>query len=277
MKKNLNHYITLAFIGLITVFIASCGNRKHENTNIKIKKKSDKELRLALEKQTDVSFDFMSVRIGVDFKNKSQDVSFSCYLNMRIDSAFSGSIKKASFVIGTYKVTQDSVFFADKTNKCYTIENFNYISSLFGTSIEYDFFQDLLLGLPVGFDEKTKYQQIQSKNHYILASHKEKDFKRLENDRLNIKDDMMLIQYHLNHEDLALDSITVDVPADTAKIKIKYLERKEESGFWVPEETIIEINHPSDNMFLRFNYGTVKINEPRKIKIKIPDSYIECK
>lgn len=278
MKKKKNHYIAYLVLCLtFSALILSCGNRRHEQNNTdKLKKKNDKELIQALFSQDEVSYNFFTVRIGVDLESKTQNTSFSCYVKMRVDSAFSGTIKSFQVVAFTYKIDQDSIIFTNKLDKCYFAENLTYVSSLFGTNVEYDFFQDLILGLPIGLDEEVKYQQINSKDSYILSSHKKRDFRRLENDRLNTDDDVMLIQYHLAPESLEVSEINVQIPSDTAEIKVKYLERKEVDDNRVPEETTIEITHPRDTIFVKLNYGTVKLNEPKKIGIRIPDSYVPC-
>lgn len=278
MNKYFKKYFNTCVIAVLaSAFTVACGNNRHVEETEKVKRKNAKELKKALERQAEIPFDFFSCRIGVDLKNKDQDNSFSTYIKLNVDSAFGGTIKKAAYVAATYMATTDSIWYTNKAAKCYFAENLNYVSSLFGTTIEFDFFQDLILGLPIGYEEDAKYQQIPATDHYILSSHKERDYKRLENERLNIEDDLMLIQYHLYGEDeLELKRIEVQIPADSTTITVNYLERKDVDGHLLPEETTVEITHPNDVISIRLNYGTIKLNEPKTIKIKIPDSYVEC-
>ena len=278
MEKNCNRHIINSIFALFLIMLAvSCANRRNGGSDQKLRKKSDKELIAALAYQDSIPFDFFTVRIGVDFNSKSQNVSFSCYVKLNVDTAFGGSIKAGPVVIATYKITTDSVTVVNKQpNKCYFEKDLAYLSVLFGTAVEFDFFQELILGLPIGFDPENKYQQIPNDNHYILSSHKKRDYRRLENDRLGIDDDLVLIQYHMDPNTLETYKIDMDIPSDTTNITINYTERKIEDGFNVPEETTIQILNPSDSIFVKLNYGSVKLNEPKKIKIKIPDSYVEC-
>jgi len=277
MNKYSKKNILIGFFTLfLVVFIVSCGNRKHEDKDEKLPNKSTKELERALLAQDTIPYDFLAVRIGVDLKRTKQNASFSCYVKLNIDTAFGGSIKVGPAVFATYMVTTDSMFFANKMEKCYFKESLAYISTLFGTEIEFDFFQDLILGLPIGLDENTKYQEIKDPDHYILSSHKERLYKRLENDRLNLEDNVMLIQYHMDAKTLAVFQTNIEVPSDTTSIQIAYLETKIEESFKVPESTIINITNPKDTLEIELNYASVKINKPSEIKIKIPDSYVEC-
>jgi hypothetical protein len=268
------HILKLVAGILIISVIVSCANRQHESRNMK--RKNEKELVEALFEQAKIPFDFFSVRIGVDFSSVNQKASFSLYTRLNVDTAFGGTIKVANFVGATYLVSTDSIVFVNKREDCYFNEKLTYLSSLFGTDVEFGFFQDLLLGLPIGLDESIKYQQIPSKDDYILSSHKKKTFRKLENDRLDIEEDVMLIQYHMSNESLNVKRVNIQVPSDSVDIEINYLETKIEEGFQVPESTTIQIVHPKDSIFISLNYAPVKINDRKPIEINIPDSYNAC-
>ncbi|MFT5823948.1 MAG: hypothetical protein ACI8ZM_005214 [Crocinitomix sp.] len=277
MNKYSKHIIIPLFTLFMVVFLASCGNRQHTDKREKLPNKSTKELEKALFTQDSIPFHFFAVRIGVALKSTQRNASFSCYVKLNVDTAFGGSIKLGPIVGAAYMITTDSIFFVNKTEKCYFAESLDYVSTLFGTAIEFDFFQDLILGLPVGLEEGTNYQQIKADDHYILSSHKERLYKRLENDRLNLEDDIMLIQYHMDSASLNVFQTNIEVPSDTTSIQIDYLETKMEEGFRVPEATNIYITNAKDTLEIQLNYASVKINNPSKIKIKIPSSYVECK
>lgn len=276
MKNNKSIKSTFLILGFCLGFLYSCGAGKNAQTAFKLQKRNDKELMESLAKQDQVKYDFLSVRIGVDVESEAQNASFSCYVKMRVDSAFSGSIKKANFVIGSYLITQDSLYFVDKLKDCYIAQPLLYFSTMLGTDVEYEFFQDLILGKAIGFDPDVKYKQIDGEDHYILSTHKERAYKKLENDRLDIKEDLVLIQYHMNGESMNLERIEMEVPADTTSISIHYIEQKEVDRFTLPEQTEITINHPRDIVKLKLNYATVKLNDPRRIQIKIPEDYNAC-
>lgn len=275
--KTLLFLFTATLVTLLIGF--SCGNRRNEikEKPEKLKKKNEKELKSLLTKQAAIPYEFMSTRISVDLKSTAQNASFSCYVKLDIDDTFGGSIKLGPIVFATYMVTTDSVTFVNKREDCYFNESIAYISTLFGTEIQFDFFQSLLLGKPIGYHEEVKYNQIPADDHYILSTHKERVYKKLENDRFDLKEDVMLIQYHISPASLAVNQINVQVPTDTTEIEIRYLESKTVQEQTLPEETTILITNPKDTLFLRLNYGSIKLNEPKKISINIPDSYRECR
>jgi len=266
----------IVFIVCLAVFVASCGNSK-KGTSVDCSKKSTEELTTSLFGQATAQYDFYYSKVGVNIKNSSQDNSFKATVKMRIDSAFSGTIKVAGFVGATYLVDQDTVAFTNKLKKCFTQESFSYLSSVFGTDLGYDFMQKLILGQPVGLNDSIQYEQLKDKENYILSSHSKKTFKKLDTDKLGEDEfDDIFIKYYMDCESLTLNKIQINVPKDTVAIDIDLNEKQFVGQIGVPKETAIKIVTPKDSIFISLSYGTTKLNEPRKIRINIPEGYSEC-
>jgi len=155
----------------------------------------------------------------------------------------------------------------------YFKENFNYLTAIFGTEIEYEFFQSLVLGLPIGLDSEIKYNYKHTRDFYILSSYKKKDLRKIESE----EEDAIFVQYYLNTTTLQLDRISIQVPSDTVAIDIDYTNRVDYEGFMLPEQTLIKIVQPKDSIFINLDFGSVKLNDCREIDINIPESYVKCK
>ncbi|MCG8574672.1 MAG: DUF4292 domain-containing protein [Flavobacteriales bacterium] len=278
MKSRKTAIYTFFLVLLSSCYLVSCGNGKDaaKDKTEKCKKINDKDLGTHLFAKDTIKPDHFYTKIGVDFKTSKEDRSFTSSVKLRTDSAFSGTIKQLGVIGATYLITVDSMIFVNKLEKCYFKEHLDYVSSLFGTEVEFDFFQDLILGLPLGLDPDVQYKQINSKENYILSSHKKGKFKKLEKDKIKAKDEGIFIQYHMDCQTLDLEKIRIQVPTDTTEIIINYKEKKEVDGFIVPELTTISIIHPRDSIQIELNYGTVKINQRKRVMINIPDSYNEC-
>lgn len=130
--------------------------------------------------------------------------------------------------------------------------------------------------MPIGLDPDEKYNEIKSNIDYIIASSKRRDVKRLENDRSERIQENMIIQYHLSSDSLDLTKIDIQVPSDSTSIRIDFLERAITDGINFPSLTKIEIITPKDTVTIQLSYGTIKLNEPGEIVIKIPENSVEC-
>ena len=103
-----------------------------------------------------------------------------------------------------------------------------------------------------------------------------RDVKRLENDRTERIQENMIIQYHLSSDSLDLTKIDIQVPSDSTSIRIDFLERAITDGINFPSLTKIEIITLKDTVTIQLSYGTIKLNEPGEILIKIPENSVEC-
>lgn len=269
MKIRKYHYIlilpTLAFCLML-----SCRTAKDVTDNNN--RLNDKEAQEILFSKDSLNFWFFYSKIGIDFKDGTRSNSFSATVKMRTDSAFCGTLSYGPVIGGTYLVNKDSIYFTNKRDKCYINENFSTLSAIFGTDIEYSFFQSLILGLPLGIDKTIKYNHKNTKEYSILSSYKKKDLRKID----DLEEDNIFVQYYINSSTLHLDRISIQVPSDTVEIEIEYLNRQATNEFYFPELTKLKIVHPRDSIFINFEYGSIKLNERKDIDINIPENYVKC-
>ena len=274
MKIKLHQHILVITL-VITASIVSCRTAKEVTENPK--RLNEKEAEELLFSKETVPFWFFYSKIGIDFKDANGSKGFNATVKMRLDSAFSGTLSVGPIIGGTYLVNRDSVYFTNKQEKCFVIENYKTLSDIFGTEIEFDFFQSLVLGLPLGLDPSIKYKYKSTRDYYILSSFKKKDLRKIENDKdAVVEDDHIFVQYYLNTTTHHLDRISIQVPSDTVAIDINYNNRQPYENFYLPEQTQIKIVHPRDSIFIGLDYGNVKLNERKEIDINIPESYVKC-
>ncbi|HIP35852.1 MAG TPA: DUF4292 domain-containing protein [Crocinitomix sp.] len=258
----------------------ACSNNKNLPKQI-TKRISDKELREALFKAKNITYKDFYSKIAISFKNTKKEQSFSSTVKMKVDSAFSGTFKKGPVILGTYLIDKDSVKSTNKLEKCYFTEPLSYISSLIGVELEYDFFQSVIIGKPIGLNINKKYKQIKDKKkqYYILSSHNKRKFHKIEKEKLkteNERNDNIYMQYFFTPDSLNLAKIHIEIPADTVSIYVNYLEQKTINSVIVPELTTIAINSPKDSIILQLDYSKTKVNVPKNIQFSVPSNYENC-
>lgn len=264
--------ILLVCISVIPVVLLSCRTGQEAN-NTNTKRLNDKEAQEQLFAKDTVPFYCFYSKIGIDYLDKNRGNSFNATTKMRVDSAFSGTMSVGPIIGATYMVTTDSLFFTDKMNDCYFRESIAYLTQIFGTEIQYDFFQALVLGLPIGLDPDIKYNIKHTRDYYILSSFKKKDLRKIDEDEAGD----IFVQYYLNTESLHLDKVAIQVPSDFVTIDIDYMNRINHENFYLPEKTKIKIVQPTDSIFIDLDYKSVKLNDCKEIGINIPESYVKCK
>jgi len=270
--KIRSYYIIYTLFSAL--FLSACHSSEQAiNPDPQQKRLNEKESEELLFSKSKIPFYCFYAKVGVDFASNTRSNSFKATVKMRTDSAFAGTLSVGPVIGASYLVTRDSIFFTDKMKDCYFKENLKYLTGLFGTDIEFDFFQSLVLGLPIGLDANVKYNYKHTRDYYVLSSYKKKDLRRIDGDG----DDAVFVQYYLNITTLNLDRVAIQVPSDTVSIDIDYTNRIAYEGFMLPEQTHIKIVHPRDSILINLDYGSVKINECKEIDINIPESYVKCK
>ncbi len=273
--------IAILIFSLNLILIQSaCNNNKKLPKQI-TKRISDKELREALFKTEMISYKNYYSKIAIEYKDSKKEQSFSATVKMKVDSAFSGTFKKGPLILGTYLIDTDSVKSTNKLDKCYFTENLSYISSLIGVELEYNFFQSVILGKPIGLNTNKKYKQIKDKQKqfYILSSHSKRKFHKIEKEKLNTENDRnnnIYMQYFFTPDSLNLAKMHIEIPADTVSIYVNYLEQKTVNSIQVPGLTTIAIYNPRDSIILQLNYSKTKINVPKTVQFSVPLSYENC-
>ncbi|MBI3134871.1 MAG: DUF4292 domain-containing protein [Bacteroidetes bacterium] len=270
--KIKSHSLFTILLGTLILSLHSCHTAEEVIDDQQQRRLNEKEAKELLFAKSQIPFYCFYSKVGIDFTDSNRSNSFKATVKMRVDSAFSGTLSVGPVIGASYLVTKDSVFFTDKMKNCYFKENFNYLTAIFGTEIEYQFFQALMLGLPLGLDEEIKYNYKHTRDYYILSSYKKKDLRRIEGE-----EDAIFVQYYLNTTTHNLDRIAIQVPSDTVAIEIDYQNRIAYDSFMLPEQTHIKIVQPKDSILINLDFGSVKLNECKEIDINIPDSYVKCK
>jgi Domain of unknown function (DUF4292) len=276
MKSSRKISFWIVFCGILSLQ-ASCKSA-HVGGSKDCPKKDVEILRSELEAQLKIGFDFYYSRVKVSIKDSQTSNSFTATVKMKPDSAFAGTIKVAGILGAAYLIDVDSVSHKQKLKKCFKKESYTSLSETFGTEVNYNFMQQLVLGQAVGINQTKEFYPIKEADSYVIATHDKKAFQRLAS--YNLKDEEfadVFVKYTLDCEDMQLRKIEIHVPKDAVIISIKYLKRQDVEGFLLPEETAIKIISPKDSVFIDLNYSKTSVNSYKKINLSIPDSYSECK
>ena len=262
-------------VGLISIQ-ASCKNSKVGGT-ADCPAKDVEELSNKLKHPIQKDFEFYYSKVKVKIKDSKQDMSFTTTVKMRPDSAFSGTVKKANIVGAQFLIDRDTFAYTMKLEKCFKKGSFQAMSETFGTEVNYDFVQQLVLGQAVGIENIEVLYPLKDDQYYVLASHDKKAFQRLDAYNLNDEErEDIFIKYILDCGSLKLVRIEINVPKDQTVIKVDFSKRQDVEGVDLPEETSVKIVTPEDSVFIDLEYTKTSLNDRKKIRLSIPSSYNEC-
>lgn len=267
--------IGIALVGLLSIQ-ASCKTGK-VGGNSDCPKKSVEELSAILKNTIQTKFEHYYAKVKVDIKSSTESNSFNASVKMRTDSAFTGTVKVAGIIGAAYIMDVDSFAYKNKLKKCFKVESYSSLSETFGTEVNYQFVQQLVLGQAVGVESLTELYPLKDDQFYVLASHDKKAFQRLEAYNLNDEEQNdIFIKYILDCESLELVGMRINVPKDQVDIIIDFTKRQKVQGIVLPEQTKVKIVTAEDSVFIDLEYTKTELNEIRRINFSVPGSYSEC-
>lgn len=262
--------IVIAAISLIVV-LSAC--RTPETANLeKLDKVKDIVLIDRLDSLSLQKPEQFYAKLSSKYKSLTQSVSFKTSIRMRADSALNAIITFARLPIFVTMVTPDTLTVIDKRSKCYTQEDMQFLKNNFGVDFEHKNLEELILGMPVGWDLDQEYYQLRDPYNYIISSHNKREIKKGEQG----KSTEVFIQYYMSDDAKELKRTVIDSPTDTTLISIEYSNREMYDNFNIPTQAVIDVTTPRDTMHIELEYKKVTINQPNTFYLVIPDSYEKC-
>lgn len=255
----------------LVLFVLSCRAPKEVEIS-KLPRVKDEVLMQVLDSMLVQNIDFFYSKVSTKFEDSTQSNSFKTSIRMKNDSALNATITFANIPIINALLTRDSVFVSNRKDKCYSKQSLEYLKKNFGVTFTADNVEELVMGLPVGYESEHKYHQIDREELYLLSSHKKREIKRNEK-----KEEREIITYYGISPDLKrLDQVIIDSPDDSTIIQIDYKKRELVQDFLAPDEVEVLITTPKKVIKISLEYRKTRVNEAETIYFTIPEEYEEC-
>ena len=276
MRYSLNRIIRIILIIVTLVcsagIISSCSSSK-KITGGKIKEMSANRIIREINAN---SFDFESLQAKVGIKVETEDNAFNLkgQLKMKKDSILWASITlPLGLEVARIKVTADSIFFINKSNKSYLAEqseSFNYLQNI---NADINTIQSVFTGNIFLINKKSDNNVLIKDNKYNLLSEENITFinnryKKNFTINKNIIIDPTLFRitkYEIINNEDSDDRLTIDY-SDFIEIKGKYL------------PSIIKINiSTEEKMYITITYSNISTNNNTQYNFSIPKKYERIK
>lgn len=184
----------LVFISLLvlTSLFACKSRQKTVATDFgRIKHISDKNLIDSLE-NNEFKFNVLSAKASVKYID-GKETSFKTHIRVKKDSLIWVSITPLLGIeMARVLITKDSVMFLNRIDKQYFVGTFDYINNKFGTDLDYQMLEAVIVGNSIDFEKEEKdiIANIDKKKHayYISTEKKRKVRKDLKKDKNKLKE-----------------------------------------------------------------------------------------
>ena len=216
----------LVFVSLLvlTSLFACKSRQKTVSTDFgRIKHISDKNLIDSLERN-EFQFNVLSAKASVKVID-DKETSFKAHIRVKKDSAIWVSITPLLGIeMARVLITKDSVMFLNRIDKQYFVGTFDYINNKFGTDLDYQMLEAVIVGNSIEFEKEEKeiIANIDKKKHayYISTEKKRKVRKDLKKDKNKLKELTQAIW--LSPETFKIIELVISTPKSDHSLVSKY-------------------------------------------------------
>lgn len=269
MSRKIHILLIFSLITVVPFLSTSCSSKK-ALTKTTLREFTAAKLIQEVE-ENQFEFDNFVAKMNMRIETKDRNLNVKGQLRMKKDSIIWTSISMPmGLEVLRIKVTSDSVFFLNRTEKTYLIENievFNEISPMITTI---GFIQAVLVGNDINLRESDDYKiEISDGQYNLLISKKlKKSIKNNDEDwKVMLKDIWIdpqlfkITKYHIREYN---DS--------KRKIELQYSDFEEIKGKYLPTEINIDI-HGDIYLKAKIEFSNITIDEPLEFNFSIPKKY----
>lgn len=267
-----NNRLSFHFLFFAFIFITSCKVReKTTEKKISLDNKSARTL-LAYLKQNEFRGEWLSAKFNTDVTIDSSKTSFGVSLRTRKDSAIWMSISPALGIeVARAIATKDSLKFINRLNSTYFIGDYNYISKLLHTELDFYMLQSLLVGNSVEFyEEDEKLRSAIDDHKYLLSTIRKRRLKKVIERNKELKDPVQSIWLEPGTYKIARILFNDFGANRTFDAKFEHFEKID--SLYFPHKISFDIK-AEKKISMSLEYSKITINKPLTFPFSIPEKY----
>lgn len=269
MNRKFHILLIFCLLAVVSFFGTSCSSKK-ALTKTTLREFTASKLIQEVE-DNEFEFDNLVAKLNMKIETKDKHTNVKGQLRMKKDSIIWTSISMPmGLEVIRIKVSPDSVYFLNRTEKTYLAENievFNDISPMITTI---GFIQSVLVGNDINLRESDDYKIQISDGQYNLLISKELK-KSIKNNNEEWK--VMMKDIWIDPQLFKITKYHIREYNDSKrKIELEYSDFEEVNGKYIP--TKISVNVHGD-LYLKANitFSNIVVNEPLEYSFSIPKKY----
>ena len=276
-KLKLGYWLTAFTIG---IFLFSCKVQEKENVKVRVRVKHRSPRFLVKKlKENEFRFNTISAKSKTAIIDSSgKKTSFKTNIRIKKDSAIWLSITPLLGIeMARVLITKDSVKFLNRSTKEYFLGDFGYLNKLFGTDLDYQMMEALLIGNSLDFDEKTKvHSRVDRKRdlYFLSTEKKRKVQKELKKDKEKIKKQAQVLW--LNPMTFKITELLLSSPATKRSLSGEFSDYREIEDQLIPYKLHFVLKSKTTSV-IDVKYSKFSIGKSLSFPFKISSKYVEIK
>lgn len=233
--------------------------------------KSPAELLTGL-KKNEFNYTWLSSKFSSSVSIDSNKTSFNVVFKAKKDSVLWFSISPALGIeVARAIITKDSVKFINRLNSTYFKGDFNYISRLLQTDLDFELIQSLLIGNSVAFyEEEENLRSSIDNNTYLLSTIRKRKLRKVIEKNKELKDPAQVIW--LEPETYKILRILFKDFNTNRSFEALYSNFQKADTLLFPNNITFEIK-AAKHLFITVEYAKIITDKPQSFPFSIPEKY----
>jgi hypothetical protein len=292
-------FIAVSFLLLSAFFISSCSSKKGAVEKEEPTRHRTSGYLLKRYENNKFKFDWIGMKLDAEFITMGNTQGFKATVRMRRDSAIWISISPALGIeVFRILVTPDSLWYISKIpdNKYYYKGNFQVISDVVGTDLDFNMLQDLLIGNAIGLeeDEGRFRSEIDNNLHLLISKYKRKirrvvgvDDRKLEGDTIVVNpndprykrtveradDDLIISRYWLEPQNFRLVQSIFNDLIKQRTMEVHYSDFHQSGEQFYPSKCQMKTTRFDNRQELTFEINKLVTDKTFDFPFEIPDGF----
>ncbi len=290
MKTKLILQLLFLFVALI-LGLASC-KAPSTITKERVRSISSNKLIKSIEENA-FDFDWLSIkRIACQYETPDNKTSFRANLKSEKDKRILLTFSKLNVPVGRLLLTPDSVKLINYLEKNYLLKNYDFLSGVVNTDLDFGVVQSVLSNSPFSYRDDPRdndYKEFVSyidSGMYVLQSLKKRKLSKIERKGKEVKIDRYLkkldeenfvVQYlYVDPNTFKIREIILDDRSNNRKVNIEFSNFTEVEKQLYPGNIDIHFESPTNTLKMKIKLSKFSLEEESNFNFKIPEKYSQA-
>ena len=205
-----------------------------------------------------IEFSTAYIKANVSYQDNKQSQSVTAEIKIKKDEMILVSIRFLGITVAKALITPDRVQYYEKPNSTYFDGDYSTLSKWLGTDLNYEKFQNLVLGQPLDNLRDFKYSASISEGLYKLESQNKSTIQQ---------------SYHFEAAQFLLMMQTLTDASKGKSLSVFYQEHIASANGTLPKRFTIEAAQNKGTTYIALDYKSVTFNEDFSFPYSAPSSF----
>ena len=273
MSKNYRRfqYSWLLILLLGGLLVACHSNRElAKNVGPKLNNKSPKQLS-KLVTGTDFQFDWLYLKASAKFKSPTENQSFKIRVKMRKDSVIWMSAMALGVEVSRVLITTDSLQMLDRIHGKYYVGDFEYLSNMIQTDVNFQVLQAMMLGNSMLWDENAKRKSDVDSAAYVLRQFSRRRQRRRNTEAVDPSAELFYT-FWIDPEMFRVVKLSVKDPIQNKNLVAQFDAFQKQGDFLFPKKQSFQVTG-KESLSLSLEYSKIVVDVPQRLPFKVSQKY----